>query len=149
MIRGFQVVDNAFRKHNTDITLPRRATKKSSGYDFYSPIEIVIPPQSSVLIFSDVKAYMQDDEELLLFPRSGLGIKGIIIRNTIGKIDSDYYANADTGGNIGLSIWNTTDKPFTINKNDRVCQGSFYNYLVADNDNPISEVRVGGFGSTN
>ena len=91
---------------------------------------------------------MQSDEELLMFPRSGLGIKGIIIRNTIGNIDSDYYSNINNDGNIGISIWNTTDDPFVIEEGDRVCQGSFYKYLIIDNDNPISEERVGGFGST-
>ena len=128
--------------------MPRRATSHSSGYDFYSPIRIVVPPHESVLVMSDIKAYMQSDEELLMFPRSGLGIKGIIIRNTIGKIDSDYYSNIKNDGNIGISIWNTTDNPFVIEEGDRVCQGSFYKYLITDNDNPISEERIGGFGST-
>ena len=147
--RGFEVVSEEFRIHkDKEIKLPRRATNHSSGYDFYSPVRVVVPPHESVLVMSDVKAYMQSDEELLMFPRSGLGIKGIIIRNTIGKIDSDYYSNIKNDGNIGISIWNTTDNPFVIEEGDRVCQGSFYKYLIVDNDNPISEERVGGFGST-
>ena len=147
--RGFEVISEEFRIHkNNEIKLPRRATSHSSGYDFYSPVRIIVPPHESVLVMSDVKAYMQSDEELLMFPRSGLGIKGIIIRNTIGKIDSDYYSNIKNDGNIGISIWNTTDNPFVIEEGDRVCQGSFYKYLIIDNDNPISEKRVGGFGST-
>ena len=148
-IRGFELVEDEFRKHKgLDITMPRRATNKSSGYDFYSPIRIVVPSHESVLIASDIKAYMQDDEELMIFPRSGLGIKGIVIRNLTGKIDSDYYANPTTGGNIGISIWNTTDNPFVIEKDDRVCQGSFYNYLTTDDDEPTSDERLGGFGSS-
>ena len=147
--RGFEVISEEFRIHkNKEIKLPRRATNNSSGYDFYSPVRIIVPPHESVLVMSDVKAYMQSDEELLMFPRSGIGIKGIIIRNTIGKIDSDYYSNIKNDGNIGISIWNTTDNPFVIEEGDRVCQGSFYKYLIVDNDNPISEERVGGFGST-
>ena len=147
--RGFEVISEEFRIHkNKEIKLPRRATSHSSGYDFYSPLRIIVPPHESVLVMSDVKAYMQSDEELLMFPRSGIGIKGIIIRNTIGKIDSDYYSNIKNDGNIGISIWNTTDNPFVIEEGDRVCQGSFYKYLIVDNDNPISEERVGGFGST-
>lgn len=146
--RGFELVKEEFRKHSGEIKLPQRATNKSSGYDFYCPIQITIEPHSSVLIASDVRAYMQDDEELLIFPRSSLGMKGIVIRNTIGKIDSDYYDNITTGGNIGISIWNTNDTPFTIEKGERICQGSFYKYLVADNDVPLSNKRIGGIGST-
>jgi len=62
--------------------------------------------------------------------------------------DSDYYGNIDTGGNIGISIWNTTDNPFVIEKGDRICQATFYTYLVADNDEPLSDERIGGFGSS-
>ena len=146
-VRGFELVEDAFRIHkDEEIKLPRRATNRSSGYDFYSPVRIVVPPHESVLVASDVRAYMQDDEELMIFPRSGLGIKGIVIRNLTGKIDSDYYENPTTGGNIGISIWNTTDNPFVIEKGDRVCQGSFYDYLITDDDNPISDERLGGFG---
>jgi hypothetical protein len=32
---------------------------------------------------------------------------------------------------------------------DAIAQGSFYNYLIADNDCPVSEERKGGIGSTN
>ena len=147
--RGFEIVSDEFRKHpNTEIKLPRRATSKSSGYDFYSPIRLVVPPHESVSFSSDIKVYMLDDEELLMFPRSGLGLKGIVIRNLIPKIDSDYYDNETTGGNIGLSIWNTTDNPFVIEEGDRICQASFYKYLTIDNDEPLSETRTGGFGSS-
>ena len=34
-----------------------------------------------------------------------------------------------------------------INKGDRIAQGAFFNFLVADNGNTDS-VRTGGFGST-
>ena len=148
-VRGFEVVKDKFRKNkDTNILLPKRATSNSSGYDFYSPVRLVVPPHSSEFVFSDVKAYMQEDEELLIFPRSGLGIKGIVIRNLIGKVDSDYYENENNDGNIGISIWNTTDNPFVIEVGDRVCQGSFYKYLTVDNDEPITDKRIGGLGHT-
>ena len=36
----------------------------------------------------------------------------------------------------------------TINKGERIAQGAFFNFLVADNGN-TDTVRSGGFGSTN
>ena len=65
--RGFEVVEDEFRKHkDKEIKLPRRATNHSSGYDFYSPTRMVIPPHESLLVMSDIKAYMQNDEFFIL-----------------------------------------------------------------------------------
>ena len=148
-IRGFELVEDEFRKHkDKDIKLPRRATSKSAGYDMYSPIRVVVPPHESILVASDVRAYMQDDEDLAIIARSGLGLKGIVLRNGTGLIDSDYYQNPTTGGNIGISIWNTSNHPFVIEEGDRLCQATFYKYLTVDNDEPLSDERVGGFGSS-
>jgi len=146
MIRGFEVINDRFKKNVEEIKLPTRATEGSSGYDFYMPINASIPPNSRVLIWSDVKAYMLKDEELLIYPRSSLGVKGIILSNVVGKVDSDYYNNESTGGNIGLTLWNTTDEVFELKKGDRVCQGTFSKFLIVDNDKPLETVRRGGFG---
>jgi len=148
-MRGFKMVEGEYEKNNgTILNLPRRGTPNSAGYDFYMPIDATIPAGARVLVWSDVRAYMLPDEVLNVYPRSSLGVKGLILSNTIGVIDSDYYSNRNTGGNIGLTLWNTTDKPFELRKGDRVCQGIFGKYLIADNDIPISQERIGGMGST-
>lgn len=146
--RGFEVVSNEFRETNEEITLPTRASKISAGYDFYSPIDIIIQPHSKVCIWSDVKAYMQEGEVLLLYVRSSIGIKrGLRLSNGTGVIDADYYSNSDNDGNIGISLHNYTDESVTISKGERICQGIFIPFLVADNGNTDKE-RVGGIGST-
>ena len=147
--RGFELIKEDMRKHpSVDIILPNRATHKSSGYDFYLPTDVTVSPNSKVFIWSDVKCFMLDDEELLIVPKSGLGTKGIVLSNLIGKIDSDYYSNLNNDGNIGITLWNTSDKTFNLKAGDKVCQGSFYKYLVVDNDTPVSNIRKGGFGSS-
>jgi dUTP pyrophosphatase len=150
MSRRFSEVSLEHIKNKQSIVrkLPTRATKKSSGYDFYLPIKISINPNERVLVWSDIKAYMNDDEELLIFPRSSLGIRGLVISNTIGKIDSDYVDNPKNDGNIGLTLWNTSDTVIELSEGERVCQGSFYKYLITDNDVPLSDTRDGGMGST-
>jgi len=148
-IRGFEVVRDQFRKHQQTIKLPTRATKNSAGYDFYSPIEIIIPPKSKELIWTDVKAYMQPGEVLLIDVRSSIGIKkGLMLANTIGIIDMDYYSNPDNDGNIGICLYNTTDQPVKIEAYERIAQGLFIPFLIADNGNTNKE-RIGGIGSTN
>ena len=71
-----------------------------------------------------------------------------MLANTIGVVDADYYSNADNDGNVGIFLKNISDKTLTISKGERVAQGMFFKYLVADNGN-TDAIRNGGFGSTN
>lgn len=149
MIRGFQEVGNEYKKHDTPTFMPTRGSKDSAGYDFYLKEEVVLKPHDTILTFSDVKAYMQPDEVLTLYPRSSMGIKKKIrITNGTGIIDSDYYHNTETGGNIGIALHNFGNETITLKVGERVCQGIFSKYLIVDDDD-VDNIRVGGIGSTN
>lgn len=151
MIRGFKIVEEKYRKHpNEKIILPRRGTSNSAGYDICTPVDIVIAPRdSSDIIFTDIKAYMKEDEVLFTYVRSSIGMKkGLVLANTTGVIDSDYYSNPDNDGNIGFKLRNLTDEEVVIKKGERVIQGIFSKYLIADDDEPKSLQRLGGVGST-
>lgn len=146
-IRGFEVVSDEFRMHpNVNINLPKRNDKGSAGYDLRVPCEVIIPPHShSDLIFTDICAYMNEDEVLKLFVRSSIGCKkGLILANGTGIIDSSYYPR-----NIGVKFYNTTDKEVRLEENERVCQCIFEKYLIIDDDVCMNENRQGGFGSSN
>lgn len=149
-IRGFEVVADKHRKHvETEIVLPKRGSKHSAGYDFYSPEDITIPAGEQRLIWTDVKSYMQKDEVLFLVVRSSIGIKkGLQLANTVGIIDSDYYGNPENDGNIGICLKNTTDKDILIEAGERIAQGIFLQFFVGDEGN-TEEERTGGIGSTN
>lgn len=150
-LRGFEKVSDKFRKHpNVDIQLPKRGDSRSAGYDFYAPCDIVLQPNESILVFSDVKAYMEDDEVLLLFVRSSIGIKkGLVLSNGTGIIDSSYYNNPSNDGNIGIALKNTTNEIVEIKQGERIIQGVFVKYLVADDDCVLYGDRIGGIGSSN
>ena len=145
--RGFEIVKNEMRKTTGDITLPTRGTSKAMAYDFYANDDYVIEPNKIAKIWTDVKAYMGYNECLILNVRSSMGGK-FMLANTSGWIDSDYYSNENNDGNIGVFLKNISDETLTINKGDRIAQGAFFNFLVADNGN-TDKVRDGGFGSTN
>ena len=148
-IRGFVPVAEEHRKGTMDYILPVRGSSKSAGYDLASPIDVIIEPHSSVLIWTNIKAYMQDDEVLEVYIRSSTAIKrDLILKNTVGIIDSDYYSNEGNDGNIGICLYNTTYAPREIKKGERIAQGVFKKYLIADNDTFINDVRVGGIGSS-
>lgn len=148
-MRYFEVVSDSFRKNSdVEIQLPTRGSKNSAGYDFYSPIDVIIQPNEMVMIWTDVKAHMYYDNALLIIPRSSMGKHPIMISNTIGLIDSDYYGNESTDGNIGFRLFNLGTTPYEIKAGDRIGQGIFINYKTVKDDNTTTE-RKGGFGSTN
>jgi dUTP pyrophosphatase len=163
-IRGFEVVKDEHKQNKklvvdpftqlpvevyAPINLPARATRRSAGYDFYLPQDVTLLPAQKTVIWTDVKAYMQEDEVLELYPRSSLGIKqGIMFSNTVGIIDSDYYQNVGNDGNIGLALLNTSGRGVELKAGERIAQGIFKKFLRADVDTVITEERVGGTGST-
>lgn len=148
MSRFFEIVKDEFRKNDGEITLPTRATQHSAGYDFYSPVDVTIQPNESILIFTDVKAHMYYDNVLLLIPRSSMGKHPVMIANTVGLIDCDYYGNPDNDGNIGFRLLNLGATPYEIKVGDRIGQGVFIKYGTVKDDH-TTETRVGGYGSTN
>lgn len=131
-----------------DVQLPVRADARSAGYDFFAPRDITVLPAQKLLVFTDVRSYMGENEVLLLLPRSSMGIKkGLMLANTMGVIDASYYMNESNDGNIGLALLNTTGKAIEIKRGERIVQGVFVPYLVADGDE-AQEGRTGGMGST-
>ena len=71
-------------KKYENIKLPQRATSKSAGYDIYSPMSFDIAPKCMYLVPTGFKVSMKDDEVMLIFIRSSLGIKkGLSIANGI------------------------------------------------------------------
>lgn len=162
MKRGFQVVQEKDKKygetvsaHGTSTTiypptiLPTRADDKSAGYDFYTPIDFLVLPHSKITIWTNVKAYMQDDEVLQLFVRSSIGIKhDCVLANGTGIIDASYYGNEDNDGNIGICLVNRTGQSKEFKAGERIAQGVFLNYLIADEDGVLGNERKGGIGSS-
>lgn len=132
-----------------EIRLPQRATLKSAGYDLYSPAEIVLNPQETVVVATGIKAYMEEDEVLLVNSRSGHGFKhGVRLRNVQGWIDADYADNASNEGHILVAMVNDGDEPFILPKGKAIAQAMFIKYLVTEDDEPVKKERIGGIGST-
>ena len=147
--RGFEIAKGF---EDQDINLPVRKTKYSAGYDIEAAENTIIPSfkkgMKPTLVKTGIKAYMGEDEVLILANRSSNpGKKGLILANSIGVIDSDYYGNPDNDGHIMFSFYNIKDEDIEIKKGDAIGQGIFQKFLVTDNDVSQGE-RKGGFGST-
>lgn len=132
------------------IKLPKRATKLSAGYDFYSYSKLVLKPNQTLKVPTGIRCKMDEDYVLFLAPRSSLGFKyRLQLDNTIGVIDSDYY-KAKNEGHIFIKITNDTkeEKEVLINEFEAFAQGIFLQYGITVDDD-TDEERIGGFGSTN
>jgi dUTP pyrophosphatase len=131
------------------IKLPKRATKGSAGYDFFAPFDITLAPGKTIKVPTGIRAKMEDNYVLKLYPRSGLGFKyRLQLNNTVGIIDSDYYYS-DNEGHIFAKITNDSNenKTLEIKQGTGFMQGIFVEYGITIDDD-ATETRNGGFGST-
>ena len=147
-VRGFEVC-RGFEDKN--INLPVRKTKYSAGYDIECAEDTIIPANSNkpTLIPTGIKAYMADDEVLYLYNRSSNPKKkGLILANSVGIVDADYYENPDNDGHIMFAFYNIKAEDVEIKKGECIGQAIFQKFAIVDNDTAEGE-RIGGFGSTN
>lgn len=174
--RGFEIVS---QYANDGLILPQRSTEHAAGYDFCAREDFVLKsiwrydfirlfrliknehPLTAedftransilkpLLVPTGIKAYMGDDEVLILANRSSGPIKrGLILPNGIGVVDADYYNNESNEGEIFFQLVNLSPRDVVIRKGERIGQGIFMPYLTATNDKGNQEKRQGGFGST-
>ncbi len=150
-MRKFEVVkriNESTTREDMIVKLPKRSTAKSAGYDFFAIEDVVCKAHEITLIKTGMKAYMEDDDVLLLFNRSSNPKKkGLIIPNGVGVIDADYVDNPDNEGEIGGLFYNMLDEDVVLKAGDKMMQGVFVKYNITDDDNAEGE-RSGGFGST-
>jgi dUTP pyrophosphatase len=135
---------------NSEFKLPHYATGGSAGLDLYACINepLTILPQETILIPSGIAIHIGDPNlAAVVIPRSGLGHKnGIVLGNLVGLIDSDYQ------GQIFISCWNRSNKPFTISVGERIAQLVIVPIIHADFEivTDFNETirGSGGFGHT-
>ena len=131
------------------LSLPKRATKGSAGYDFYAPFDFALEPGQTIKIPTGIRAKMDEDWVLQIFPRSGLGFKfRLQLNNTVGIIDSDYYYS-DNEGHIFIKLTNDTNegKTVSVKAGTGFAQGIFLPYGITVDDD-AQGIRNGGLGST-
>ena len=146
--RGFEIVKGYEDK---DIHLPARKTKYSAGYDVEAAEDVIIPKFTPgikpTLIPTGLKAYCMEDEYYMLINRSSGPKKGLLMANSIGIIDADYYGNESNDGHFFFQYFNCSDHDIEIKKGDVIGQVIFQKFLITDDDK-AEGIRKGGIGST-
>ena len=148
-IRGFEIAKGF---ENCNINLPVRKTKYSAGYDIEAAEDVTIPSFKKginpTLVKTGLKAYMPEDEMLLLYNRSSNPKKkGLIMANSVGVVDKDYYGNPDNDGHFMFAFYNIKEEDVVIKKGEAIGQAIFQKFYITDDDKAEGE-RMGGFGST-
>lgn len=164
--RGFEVCKGYEDKA---LTLPKRQSKHAVAYDIHAPEDMVIPSIWKAVfenvkkflsgntdyvdikptaIFTGIKAYFGEDEVMIIANRSSGPSKfGLVMSNSLGIFECDYYSNPSNDGNIIFQYYNFFPTDLNIKKGDRIGQAYFQKFLVADNDE-AEGIRQGGIGST-
>ena len=145
--RGFEIIKEFQGK---DIALPERKTAASAGYDLQAALDCIVPSGEMTMVPTGLKAYMQPDEVLAIHIRSSLAVRQkLMLMNSVGVVDADYYNNPDNEGHILIAFWNPGKESVAIKKGERIAQGIFQKYLTVDGDRAgMGLERLGGFGST-
>ena len=172
----FEVVS---KYKDVEINLPKRSTAYAAGYDFEVAKDTVVPPLSQLkdvmlahhtgdftldeiaqytkhigakptLVPTGIKAQIKPGQYLKLVVRSSLPLKHwLILANSEGVIDGDYYNNPDNEGEIFFQLINLSPFPILLKKGDKIGQGIFVSYDLVEGDSyGNGETRKGGFGST-
>ena len=126
--------------------IPTKANSTDAGFDLYvcTEKEIILNPKESKLIPTGIAMALPRNYAGLIWDRSSMGVKGI--HRFAGVVDSGYR------GEIKVCLYNSNDRPYTINSGDRIAQiliqkvDNFYLREVVDLNE--TDRGSGGFGSS-
>ncbi len=146
--RGFEIVKGYEDK---GINLPVRKTLNSAAYDIEAASDTIVPKFEPgikpTLIPTGLKAYCEEDECFILLNRSSGPKKGLVMANSIGLVDADYYGNESNDGHFYFQYFNFGKEDLLIKKGEAIGQVLFMKFLTVDHDIAGGK-RKGGFGST-
>ena len=104
-----------FQKLTANAMTPIRATRFAAGFDLFSAETKEINARDYGTVKTDILVMLPKGTYGRIAPRSSLAANYFIDIGA-GVIDNDYR------GNVGIVLFNHLDKPFLVNKGDRIAQ---------------------------
>lgn len=142
----FKIVNKKLIK---EFGTPEYGSEMAAGFDLRTDRDFTLQPNETITVGTGIAVNIMDKNiQLKLYPRSGMGSKGLVLGNLTGVIDSDYQ------GEVKACLWNRTDEPISYSRGQRVLQGVFEQVVRVTNPKYVSEFSTvtergdGGFGST-
>jgi len=129
--------------------VPVIGSEDAAGMDLKTSVDFCLEPGKEISFGTGVSVELPKNTVGIVAPRSSMGkYEGlhIVLKNTIGVIDSDYR------GEIQVKLRNIGTKNITMYKGDRVCQLIVVPHL-SPKFNLVTELTntdrgAGGFGSS-
>jgi len=92
-----------------------------SGLDLFFPEDLVVEPKTTIFVDLQIQCEAKNDDgdkniSYYLYPRSSISKTPLRMANSVGIIDAGYR------GNIIAAIDNISDKPYKIEKKQRLFQ---------------------------
>jgi dUTP pyrophosphatase len=137
--------------HAEGLPFPRYQSEDASGMDLIAAtpegIAVTIGAGQRALIPTGLVIELPKGIEAQVRPRSGLALRyGVTVLNSPGTIDADYR------GEISVILANFGDKPFSVNRGERIAQLVFARVerveLAAHQELNQTVRGQKGFGST-
>jgi dUTP pyrophosphatase len=136
-------------ENSRDLDLPVYHSELAAGMDVSAAVRapLVINQGEVKLIGTGFAVALPPGYELQVRPRSGLAVKhSISIINSPGTIDADYR------GEVKIGLINLGDRPYTVNRGDRIAQlvlaPVFRATITVVDDLDKTDRQDGGFGHT-
>lgn len=126
--------------------IPEYKTAGSACFDLQSSETHTFKKNELFVLGTGLRTEIPDGFCLLVFARSSLGLKKLIIPNSVGVIDSDYR------GEIKVPLMSFSEEDVVIEKGQRIAQAMLVktNRAILIKKEVLSETNrgSGGFGST-
>ena len=103
-----------FKKLHPDAQMPKMQRPGDAAFDLYNVEEVTLQPGETRPVDCGIACEIPENYKMMVNGRSGLATKGIFCH--VGTIDPNYK------GMIGAILYNSTMKPYTLHKGDRVGQ---------------------------
>lgn len=130
---------------NDDARVPQRQSADAAGYDLHSCKDVIVPARRRVKVSTGIAIALPKNTYGRVAPRSSLAyMHGIDVG--AGVIDQDYR------GEVGVILFNHSDKEFEVKIGDRVAQLIIHRIATPEvecvDDFDWTERGAGAFGST-
>ena len=107
---------------------------------------LTLQPGQEAIVSCGFKVALPYESMGMLLPRSGKGIKGLVLGNLVGNIDPDYR------GEVKAALWNRGTVTHVIQPMERIAQfvvvSTFAPVWIEEAHLPDTDRGDSGFGST-
>ncbi|HYE60207.1 MAG TPA: dUTP diphosphatase [Candidatus Kapabacteria bacterium] len=134
------------KRIDNTLPLPAYQTTGAVAFDLYARERMEIAPKAIERIPTNVVVEVPKGYMLLVKDRSSTARKkGLLVFP--GYVDQDYCGDGDE---VLLQVYNFTDSPVVVDKEERIGQGAFVAIDTAEwtEVESMGEKNRGGFGST-